>query len=76
MRLHLQEEENWIRNRYFYVNSWEVASCMRAARLKMKVVDIPGDEPKRIGGVRKLSIIKNGSGCLTQIFMDFITFRA
>jgi len=75
MRLHLQEEESWIRRSWTYLNAWEVAEATRAARLKMKVAEIPGDEPKRIGGVRKLSIIRNGTACLMQILMDFIWFR-
>ena len=54
------------------MNSWETGSSIRAAKLKLKVCEIPGDEPKRIGGVRKLSIIKNGLGVLLQILHELI----
>ena len=60
MNLHKHEQENWLRNLFFQMNSWETGSSIRAAKMKLKVTEIPGDEPARIGGVRKLSIIKNG----------------
>lgn len=43
------------------------------AKRKMKVADIPGDEPKRIGGVRKMSILKNGWGLVVLILKEFFT---
>jgi glycosyltransferase involved in cell wall biosynthesis len=75
MRLPQQEEEGRWRQRFYLLNSWEVASCTRAAKLKLKVAEIRADEPKRIGGVRKLSIIKNGCACVLQILFDFLFFR-
>jgi hypothetical protein len=41
----------------------------------LKVTEIPGDEPARIGGVRKMSIIRNGFGGVFQILYDFLFFR-
>jgi glycosyltransferase involved in cell wall biosynthesis len=67
--------ENWLRKRFWYMNSWELGSSIRAAILKLKVTEIPADEPLRIGGVRKLSIIKNGTGAVLQILSDFFFFR-
>jgi hypothetical protein len=29
-------------------DSWETGASIRAAKLKLKVLSIPGDEPKRI----------------------------
>jgi glycosyltransferase involved in cell wall biosynthesis len=75
MGLPAMSHENRIRQKFFYMNSWELGSSIRAARLKLKVAEIPGSEPKRIGGQRKLSIIKNGSGALLQILHDFFLFR-
>jgi len=63
------------RARFPRMNSWETGSSIRAARLKLKTADIPGDEPKRIGGTRKLSIIRNGFGTVFQILYDFFLFR-
>jgi glycosyltransferase involved in cell wall biosynthesis len=74
MRLPDMTEESWFRRKFPLVNSWELAAAIRAARLKLKVAEIPGDEPKRIGGVRKLSIIRNGFGGVSQILYDFFLF--
>ena len=38
----------------------------------MKVAEIPGDEPKRIGGVRKMHPLLNGSAILFQIIKEYI----
>lgn len=76
MRLANHTNEHWLRNRFFYMNGWELGSAIRAAKMKMKVTEIPADEPKRIGGRSKLSIFKNGSGSLLQIIHDFVHFRA
>jgi len=62
------------RQRHPLMNSWETGSSMRAARLKLKVAEIPGDEPKRVGGVRKMNILLNGSGVVAQILHDFFFF--
>ena len=71
MALDRQESENWLRRKWFYINSWELASSIRAAKLKLAVAEIPGDEPKRIGGQAKVSIVKNGSGGLLQLIYEF-----
>lgn len=76
MRLAEQESESAFRRRISYMNSWEIGSCLRAARLGMRTREIPGDEPARISGVRKLSIVKNGTGALLQILYDFLFFRS
>jgi len=57
------------------MNAWETASSIRAAKLNLNIIEIPGDEPKRIGGVRKMSIIKNGSGTVFQIIYDLFFFH-
>jgi glycosyltransferase involved in cell wall biosynthesis len=75
MRLVGMGEENFVRRKFWRTNSWEVGSTIRAARLGLRTLEIPGPEPKRIGGVRKLSVIKNGMSCATQILLDFLLFR-
>ena len=44
-------------------------SC-RAARAGCKVGEIPGDEPPRISGARKLKIFRWGAAILLQFFME------
>jgi len=60
----------WINRKFPRMNSWESGASIRAAKLRLKVGEIPGDEPKRIGGARKMSVIKNGLGALTQIIQE------
>lgn len=75
MRLCGQDEQGWLKKRFFEMNSWETGASIRAAKLKLKVSEIPADEPRRIGGKRKLSIIKNGLGVLFQILHEYIIGR-
>lgn len=50
--------------------SWEPLLSVRAAKRKLKCADIPGDEPPRIGGDRKLKIVKWGLAYLTQVIVE------
>lgn len=43
--------------------SWEPLLSVRAAKRKLKITEIPGDELLRIGGERKLKILKWGAEC-------------
>jgi glycosyltransferase involved in cell wall biosynthesis len=43
---------------------------IRCAKQKMKSTEIPGDEPKRIGGERKMSPLLNGLDILRLIFQE------
>lgn len=46
-------------------NAWGTQLFLRAVRNKLKIVEIPGDEPPRIGGKRKMVPLRNG---LTELF--------
>lgn len=72
MRLRYISQVSWLSKRFPRMNSWEAGASMRAAKLKLKVAEIPGDEPKRIGGVRKMSIVKSGFGTLFQIIQELM----
>ena len=50
--------------------SWEPLLSVRALKYKLKISEIPGDEPKRIGGVRKLQIIKWGAAYYFQFIRE------
>lgn len=57
--------------RNFYKHtSWDFLSSVRCAKYKMKVAEIPGDEPPRIGGVEKVSKTKVGLVLLVQLFLE------
>lgn len=51
--------------------SWTTKMMCRAAKSKKKIREIPGNEPKRIGGVRKMNPIKNGFAELIMIIKEF-----
>lgn len=55
--------------------SWEPLLSIRAARRKLKISEIPGDEPPRIGGERKLQMWAWGAAYLYQFVRDFIVCR-
>ena len=70
MCLYDQHKQGWLKARLPRMNSWETGSSIRALKLKLKVCEIPSDEPRRIGGTRKMSIIKNGTCALFQILHE------
>ena len=50
--------------------SWEPLLSVRAAKKKLKITEIPGDEPPRIGGERKLKILKWGAAYYFQFIRE------
>lgn len=73
MGLHEQLHEHWIRKKYSLMSTWEVGACIRAAKLKLNILEIPGDEPQRIGGTSKLKIFRNGSLVVLNIAYELLT---
>ncbi len=55
--------------------SWGGQLLFRAIKKKLKIAEIPGDEPARIGGVRKMSPLKNGLCELGMIAREFFIRR-
>jgi glycosyltransferase involved in cell wall biosynthesis len=50
--------------------SWEPLLSVRCAKRKLKYADIPGDEPARISGERKLQVLRWGAAYMTQILLE------
>jgi len=48
---------------------------IRAAKRKLKCADIPGDEPARIGGERKLKIIQWGLAYMFEVVREIFVWR-
>lgn len=48
---------------------------VRAAKNRLKYTDIPGDEPPRIGGERKLKRLQWGAAYLFEIFREFFSAK-
>lgn len=55
--------------------SWEPLLSARAARRRLKVAEIAGDEPPRLGGERKLRVLKWGAAYYFQFLRDFFLWR-
>jgi hypothetical protein len=50
--------------------SWEPLMSVRAAKRKLKIGEIPIDEPERIGGERKLQILRWGAAYYFQFLWE------
>lgn len=48
----------------------EYQLCIRCAKQKLRIAELPGDEPRRIGGVRKMNPLYNGSALLWQLIKE------
>lgn len=50
--------------------SWEPLLSVRAAKARLKITEIAGDEPPRIGGERKLQVLKWGAAYYLQFWRE------
>lgn len=50
--------------------SWEPLLSVRAAKARLKLGEIPGDEPPRIGGERKLQVLRWGAAYYFQFIRE------
>lgn len=57
------------------VISWEPLMSVRAAKAKLKIGEIPCDEPERIGGIRKLQILRWGAAYYFQFWAELFIWR-
>ena len=55
--------------------SWEPLLSIRAARKKLKIAEIPGDEPARVSGKRKLQVLPWGAVFLYQNFREMFVSK-
>lgn len=53
----------------------EPLMSIRAAKKRLKCADIPGDEPARIGGERKLKILQWGAAYLFEVLRELFVWR-
>jgi hypothetical protein len=55
--------------------SWEPLLSVRAAKKKLKVTELPGNEPPRIGGERKLQVLRWGAAYYFQFIREFFFWK-
>jgi len=69
--LKLHEEKSYSMEKYLFTTiGIEPLLSVRCAKYNKKYAEIPVDEPKRIGGERKLQIFRWGAAYLLQIFKE------
>jgi glycosyltransferase involved in cell wall biosynthesis len=56
--------------------SWEPLLSVRAAKAALSVAEIPGDEPPRIGGKRKLKVLQWGAAYYFQFIRELWFWKA
>lgn len=55
---------------------WEPLLSIRASKARLKIAEIPGHEPPRIGGQRKLQIWKWGAAYYYQLLRELVCWQA
>ncbi len=55
--------------------SWEPLLSVRAAKRKLKVAEIPGDEPARSGGERKLQVLRWGAAYMFEVIREVFIWK-
>lgn len=74
LELHLDKTHSFPERMLNTRISWEPLLSARAAMRRLKVSEIPGDEPPRIGGERKLQVWKWGAAYYYQFIRDWLTY--
>jgi|TARA_B100001964_G_scaffold46581_1_gene51997 glycosyltransferase involved in cell wall biosynthesis len=68
-----KDEAYWMEKYCFTIMGVEPLLSARAAKMKLKITEIPCDEPKRISGIRKLQLFRWGSAYLVQMIFEAFT---
>ncbi len=55
--------------------SWEPLLSIRCAKRRLKCADIPGDEPAREGGERKLQVLRWGAAYMFEVFREIFVWK-
>jgi len=50
--------------------AWTTQMMCKAGKAKSKIAEIPGNEPPRIGGIRKMNPLRNGWAELTMLLRE------
>jgi len=68
----LVDTEYSLERRFKHMISWEPLLSMRAAKAKLRIAEIPGDEPDRIGGEGKCKHFSWGAVYLLEMVQESI----
>jgi hypothetical protein len=68
----LEDEPFSVERNFNHMISWEPLLSMRAAKRGLKIGEIPGDEPQRVGGVGKCHHYSWGAVYLLEMAQEFM----
>ena len=75
LQLHTDDAHKTAEKLFHTRISWVPLLSVRAAKAKLKVTEIPGDEPPRIGGERKLQILRWGAAYYFQFLRELFFWK-
>lgn len=75
LELHTDEAYTMAERLFHTTVSWEPLLSVRVAKRKLKVAEVPADEPPRIGGQRKLQILRWGGAYYVQILRELFLWK-
>jgi glycosyltransferase involved in cell wall biosynthesis len=74
--LELDRDEGYAPEKYFRtILGVEPLLSVRVAKRRLRYTEVPGPEPARIGGVRKLKVFRWGGGYMAQIVRELWNWR-
>lgn len=75
--LDLDKEESYSHAERLFgtVISWEPLMSVRAAKRRLRVSEVPAGEPARIGGIRKLQVLRWGAAYYFQFWRELWCWR-
>ena len=74
--LGLDRDDSYAPEKFFgTVSGVEPLLSVRAAKRRLKIAEIPGDEPRRIAGERKLQVFRWGATYLCQVLREIYYWR-
>ena len=75
LQLNSKEPYQLVEKLFFTDISWEPLMTVRALKQKKKVTEVYAGEPPRIGGDRKLQIIRWGAAYYLQFLREYILWK-
>jgi glycosyltransferase involved in cell wall biosynthesis len=75
LELHTDEAYSAAERLFHTTISWEPLMSVRAAKRRLKVTEIPADEPARVGGKRKLQVLRWGGAYYFQFIREKFVWK-
>lgn len=75
LELHKDDAYRLAERLFFTRVAWEPLFSVRALKRKLKIAEIPGDEPDRIAGKRKLQIFRWGAAYYFQVIRELFCWK-